>query len=128
WWWIANVVRYGRLSASRYRELVQPIEDDSRDLLLFLRNWGELTTRRFWGEFGWFDVRIPSIAVIAASALVMVAITVACVRRDRVAGTPAATRLLVLGGFLLLVAVQFRNALSGYLTYGRFPALQGRYW
>lgn len=128
WWWIANVIRYGQLAPSRYGELVQPIEDDARDLVMFLRTWGELTTRRFWGDFGWFDVHIPGVAVIAASAVVVTALVVACARRDRVAATPVGNRLLLAAPFVLLVALQFRNALQAYLDLGRMPGLQGRYW
>jgi small subunit ribosomal protein S36 len=128
WWWIANLVRYGRFMPTRYGDLVQPIESDARDYGLFLKTWGSLTTRRFWGDFGWFDVHIPVGAVIAATVVVMLGLVAACIRRDHVANVPFGNRLLLAAPIVLLVAVQFRNALVGYIGLGRTPGLQGRYW
>lgn len=128
WWWLANLIRYGQLSPSRYGELVQPIEDDARDIGDFVRTWGAITTRRFWGDFGWFDVHIPTVAVAAATAVVLVAVVTVCARRDRVAGTPIGDRLRLAAPLVLLVIVQFANALRAYIELGRMPGLQGRYW
>jgi small subunit ribosomal protein S36 len=128
WWWIANLVRYGDPLPSRHTELVPPIESDIRNYRDFLEMWGTITTRRFWGDFGWFDVHIPGVAVTAATAVVIVGLVVACVRRDRVAGSPIGNRLLLAAPIILLVAVQFTLALRAYILLGRMPGLQGRYW
>jgi small subunit ribosomal protein S36 len=128
WWWIANLVRYGDPSPSRYAELVSPIETDVRDYGSFLEGWGSATFRRFWGEFGWFDVHIPGVAIWAATAVVIIALVAACVRRDRVAGSPVGNRLLLAAPIIMLVAVQFTLALRAYIQLGRMPGLQGRYW
>jgi small subunit ribosomal protein S36 len=128
WWWIANLVRYGDPLPTRYSELVAPIESDVRNYREFLEMWGTITTRRFWGDFGWFDVHIPGMAVTAATAVVVVALVVACTRRDRVAGSPIGDRLLLAAPIVLLVTVQFVNALRAYILLGRMPGLQGRYW
>jgi small subunit ribosomal protein S36 len=128
WWWVANVVRYGEPLPSRYYNLVSPVESDVRDFGMFLETWSGITTRRFWGDFGWFDVHISDVAVTVASVIVVVGIVVACTRRDRVAGTPRGDRLLLAAPFLLLVLVQFVNALRAYVSLGRLPGLQGRYW
>jgi hypothetical protein len=128
WWWIANLVRYDDPSPSRYRELVSPIESDVRDYGSFFEGWSSATIRRFWGEFGLFDVHIPGVAIRAASAVVIVGLVVACARRDRVAGSPIGTRLLLAAPIILLVAVQFGLALRAYVELGRMPGLQGRYW
>lgn len=128
WWWVTNLVRFGPLMPSRYGDMVQPVESDVRDYGLFLRTWGSITTRRFWGDFGWFDVHIPSLAVTVATVVVLVGLVAACTRRDRVACTPIGNRLLLAAPMVLLIAVQFRNALLGYIDLGRMPSLQGRYW
>jgi hypothetical protein len=128
WWWVANVVRYGEPLPSRYYDIVSPVETDVRDFGMFLETWSGITTRRFWGDFGWFDVHISDVAVTVASVIVVVGIVVACTRRDRVAGTPRGDRLLLAAPFLLLVLVQFVNALRAYVSLGRLPGLQGRYW
>jgi small subunit ribosomal protein S36 len=128
WWWVANLIRYGEPLPTRYHDLVQPIESDARNFRDFLETWSTITTRRFWGDFGWFDVHIPDVAVTAASVVVIVGIVVACTRRDRVAGTPVGDRLLLAAPFVLLVAAQFALALRAYISLGRMPGLQGRYW
>jgi small subunit ribosomal protein S36 len=128
WWWVANVVRYGEPLPSRYSQLVSPVESDVRDFGMFLETWSGITTRRFWGDFGWFDVHISDVAVTVASAVVVVGIVVACTRRDLVAGTARGDRLLLAAPFILLVVVQFNNALRAYQSLGRLPGLQGRYW
>jgi small subunit ribosomal protein S36 len=128
WWWIANLVRYNELLPTRFSEMVAPIESDVRNYGEFLEIWGSITTRRFWGDFGWFDVHIPSTAVIAATAVVVVGLVVACTRRDRVAGSRISDRLLLAVPIVLLVAMQFATALRAYIHLGRMPGLQGRYW
>ncbi len=128
WWWIANLIRYGELMPTRYGQLVSPIESEVRDYGSFLGTWGSITTRRFWGDFGWFDVHIPGVAVTAATAVVLVALVVACTRRDRIAGSRRGDRWLLAAPILMLVTVQFANALRAYAELGRLPGLQGRYW
>jgi 4-amino-4-deoxy-L-arabinose transferase-like glycosyltransferase len=128
WWWIANLVRYGDLAPSRHTEMVRPIESDVRDYRSFFEGWGSATIRRFWGEFGWFDVHISGVAIKAATAVVIVGLVVGCARRDRVAGSPIGNRLLLAAPIILLVAVQFTLALRAYIQLGRMPGLQGRYW
>ena len=128
WWWISNVVRYGDPLPSRHTQLVPPTESDVRDYGSFLEGWGSATFRRFWGEFGLFDVHIPGTAIRAATAVVLVGLVVACVRRDRSAGSPIGNRLLLAAPIILLVAVQFTLALRAYVQLGRMPGLQGRYW
>jgi small subunit ribosomal protein S36 len=128
WWWIANLVRYGELAPSRHTQLVPPIESDVRDYGSFFEVWSSATIRRFWGEFGLFDVHIPGVAIRAASTVVIVGLVVACARRDRVAGSPIANRLLLAAPIILLVVLQFTLALRAYVQLGRMPGLQGRYW
>ena len=128
WWWIANLVRYGEPMPSRQTDFVPPVQTDIRDYGNFLEGWSSATFRRFWGEFGWFDVHIPGVAIRTATAVVIMALLVACLRRDRVAGSPIGNRLLLAAPIALLVAVQFALALRAYILLGRMPGLQGRYW
>ena len=58
----------------------------------------------------------------------IVGLVVACARRDRVAGSPIANRLLLAAPIILLVVLQFTLALRAYVLLGRMPGLQGRYW
>jgi small subunit ribosomal protein S36 len=128
WWWVANLVRYGRLLPNRMGDLVDPIESNVRDMGEFVRTWGSITTRRFWGDFGRFDVHIPSLAVALATGVVLLALVAACVGRDRIARSPVGDRLLLAAPLILLIVFQFIAAWRAYLDLGRMPGLQGRYW
>jgi small subunit ribosomal protein S36 len=128
WWWIANLVRYGDPLPSRQTDFVPPVATDVRDYGNFLEGWGSASFRRFWGEFGWFEVHIPGLAIRIATGVVVLGLLVACLRRDRVAHTPIGDRLLLAAPIILLVVVQFTLALRAYVLLGRMPGLQGRYW
>lgn len=128
WWWIRNVVLYGEPFPSRYDQLVPPLPDAPRSVWDFADSWAFLTTRRFWGDFGWYDTHITGPAVGLASAVCVIGLAVACTRRDRVAGTPVGNRWLLAAPFVFLVAAQFSSSLQHYLDTGRLAGLQGRYW
>ena len=128
WWWLRNLVLYGELAPSRFSQLLAPLEQYDVDPGKFLQTWAYTTTRRFWGDFGLFDTHLPAIAFGTATAVVLVGLGFALLRRDRVAGTPIGDRLLLAGPLVLLVGGQFANSFRAYQTYGRFPGLQGRYW
>jgi small subunit ribosomal protein S36 len=127
WWWIRNLVLYGELSPSRYNEMVpdHPVEVDLGN---FLQKWAGRTTGRFWGDFGWFDVRIPSWVVGVASVALLGGVLLGCIRRDRIAGTVVGTRLLLASPLLLLIVTQFAFAFREYLRTSLLPGMQGRYW
>lgn len=128
WWWLANLVRFGEPLPSRYGDIVKPAPNAGRDYGRFLETWASLTNRRFWGDFGIFDVHLATTVVTVATVVTLVGIGTCLLRRDRVAGSPIGDRLLLAAPFLLLVAVQFAGALRGYAHLGRTPGLQGRYW
>jgi small subunit ribosomal protein S36 len=128
WWWVRNVVLYGSLMPTRYFDIVAPVPRGRLDIVDYLRQWITATIRRFWGDFGYFDTRIPSTAVTIATAVCVVALLAGLIGRDRVAGTKAGDRLLLLAPLPLLMAMQLQTALSTYLKDGQYAALQGRYW
>jgi len=128
WWWVRNVVLYGRVFPSRFNEIAPPPVDAPRDLWDYVNTWAYATTGRFWGDFGWYDTQLPGVAFGIASGVCVVALAAGCLRRDDVAGTARATRLLLVAPFLVLVSAQFTNSLRAYLDTGRMAGLQGRYW
>jgi small subunit ribosomal protein S36 len=128
WWWIRNLIAYGELSPSRYSELVPDAVETPSEFGRWIQSWSYYTTRRFWGDFGWFDTHIDGPAVALASLVFIVGLVVCCCRRDRVANSPLADRLTLAAPFLLLVVLQFGLALVGYINTGQMPGLQGRYW
>ena len=128
WWWVRNVVLYGSLMPTRYFDLVEHVPRGDFDPVDFVGKWITVTVRRLWGDFGYFDTRIPSIAVTAATTVAAVALLVGVAGRDRVAGTKLGDRLLLLVPLLLLMAMQLQTAIRSYLDSGLYAALQGRYW
>lgn len=128
WWWIRNLVLYGRLSVSRYSQIVPTAEGVEVDLGKYVHTWGYRTVSRFWGEFGWFDTGLPGYLIAIATAVSVAAIAWAVIRRDRVASTPVGTQLLLLMPLAILIVMQFQKGLAGYERTGQFPGLQGRYW
>jgi small subunit ribosomal protein S36 len=128
WWWVRNVVVYGSLMPTIYFDVVRPVPRGNFDLLEYLNTWITSTLRRTWGDFGYYDTRIPSIAVTVATAVCVVALGAALIGRDRVADTKLGDRLLLFVPLPLLMAMQLQTAISTYLDNGQFAGLQGRYW
>ena len=129
WWWIANLVHYGEPLPSRHTQLVPPDRERRAGLRQLLRGLGlgnlpavlgrVRLVRRAHTRCGHQGSHAPSSSSLSSSA---------CVRRDRVAGSPIGNRLLLAAPIILLVAVQFTLALRAYIQLGRMPGLQGRYW
>lgn len=129
WWWVRNLVVYGKLNPSRFGELLPTNGNQDVDLGNFIHSWAYSTTRRFWGDFGWYDgAYIPAVAFGIMTGVVLIGMISACRRHDRVAHAQLGNRLLIAAPLLLLVALQFGLAFNGYLLYGRMPGMQGRYW
>jgi small subunit ribosomal protein S36 len=128
WWWVRNLVRYGELNPSVYYQEV-PIRDHvDVDFWGFVGTWAGRTTLRFWGSFGWYEVKLPTTLVVVATAVVLVGLLMACIRRDRAAGVPLGDRFLLASPLVLLVVFQFAFALRNYALTGGYPGMQGRYW
>ena len=128
WWWIRNLVLYGQASPSRFDQLVRTLDRVEVDFWRYVSTWAYRTNRRFWGQFGWFEISLPSSAILVATLVAVAAIVLAVVRRSRVAVVPLATRLLLLFPLVALMATQFQRGLAEYARTGTFPGLQGRYW
>jgi small subunit ribosomal protein S36 len=128
WWWVRNVVLFGEVFPSRFDQIAPPLPDAPRDVGDYLHTWAFSTTRRFWGEFGWYDTHLPGAVVGLATFACVVALAVACTRRDRAEHTALGTRLLLVAPLVVLVGAQFANSLRAYLATGRMAGLQGRYW
>jgi 4-amino-4-deoxy-L-arabinose transferase-like glycosyltransferase len=128
WWWLRNLVAYGNPMPTRYYEVIRPTPDVDRDYGHFLDIWARLSTRLFWGTFGWVDVSIPEAVWHTATAVCVVALLLACIRPDRLAGIPIGDRLLLLAPLLLLMGIQLALSLRAYVNRGLLAGMQGRYW
>lgn len=130
WWWLRNIVVFGDVMPTRYYQIdiIRATPRSSDDLGHFLHVWSYLSTRLFWGNFGWVDVSIPTLAWGLATAVSVGALVLACARADRVAGTVIGDRLLLLAPLVLLMAIQLVLCLRAYLQHGLLAGMQGRYW
>lgn len=127
WWWIRDLVLYGEFGPSRFDQLVRDHEG-AGGFLTFLDTWGTQTTWRFWGDFGWYDTRLPGTVIVAATLVCVALIAVALASRHRMVASPLGNRVLLLMPLVLLVVSQFQVAYSEHQRTSLFPGLQGRYW
>jgi hypothetical protein len=105
----------------------------------FVPDWGywtpiflRLIFRRFWGDFGWYNVAVPGVVWVTACLVCLVMVTLAFVRGPR--AFARSERRAVLGKLILLAipavalfAFVAANAASSYRRYGHVAFAQGRY-
>jgi Dolichyl-phosphate-mannose-protein mannosyltransferase len=78
WWWIRNVVAYGTPQPGvRLRDRVPGVE---LDVARFARDFSERLVGSFWGNFGWFEARLPLALSVGLSLVIVVAVAAACWR------------------------------------------------
>jgi len=124
WWWIRNVIIFGRPQPGLGRLADAPASFQP-DALWWLRRFGAWMVERFWGWFGWFDVRMPLVAIAIAAAVVGIGVLAAAALRRR--GWTAGEIALLL---LPLLGIGLMVGIGAYRTYARTgitPAIQGRY-
>lgn len=127
WWWIRNLIVYDELTPSRFDQLVKD-HPGAGGFTSFLDTWATRTTWRFWGDFGWYDTRLPGPAVVAATALCLALIVVALAARNRTVTSRRSDRALLVMPLVLLMTSQMQVAYSEHQRTSLFPGLQGRYW
>lgn len=125
WWWARNVVVYGSPLPSRNRPRAAPAGFEP-ETASWLGDFLEWMAARFWGWFGWVDVRLPWIAVLLATLLVAAALVAALTSRAE-----GPTRLevgLLVAPFMALFVLVGWNSYGNYVETGvRDSAIQGRY-
>lgn len=131
WWWMRNLLVFHRLQP-QYYPLPPPPPGFSADWGAWGRAFTPAMFRRFWGDFGWFDVALPTLVIVVASVVSAVLVVVAFVRAPRlVSGRERQVlmrQMLVL--FVpcpILVAFVAVEAASTYSHYARMQFIQGRY-
>ncbi|HVL03699.1 MAG TPA: glycosyltransferase family 39 protein, partial [Acidimicrobiales bacterium] len=123
WWWVRNVVAYGRVQPGlRLRETAVDVDPSP---VFFLTRFTARLAGSFWGNFGWFEVTLPLLAVVLATLVGTAAIVVAFLR-GRVFAVRARLGLLVFPAVAVGVLVA-ANAFRAYLKTGVPFASQGRY-
>lgn len=125
WWWVRTAVMYGSVTPARGLR-PSPADGVDTDLWLWISRYLEWMNARFWGWFGWVDVRLPEAATSTATVLLLVGgVTAVAIRRgDR---TRVEAGFLVFPAVALFVLVAY-NSLSTYSETGFVDSgIQGRY-
>jgi 4-amino-4-deoxy-L-arabinose transferase-like glycosyltransferase len=117
WWWVRNLLTEGTPQPGvRLRDRVPDVEIDH---LRFAGDFGERLVTSTWGNFGWFEARLPLWLSIGVTIVVVVAGLVACWRalpRVFLAVGPAFA-----GGMVLSAAWgAFKKTGVAYATHGRY--------
>ncbi len=121
WWWLANLLDEGDLQPSLLL-LPDAPPGFEPDGWWWLKRFVPWMARRFWGWFGWFDVKMPGPVVFGASLLLVVLVVLGV----RAAKRPAVALALLLS-FAFLLAAAAQLAWDGYVSSGTTPGMQGRY-
>lgn len=138
WWWAKNMVLEGKLAPSlEYDRFSEPTGAPT-GIARFVHAWAYYTNRRFWGDFGYYDVRIPAAALIVATVVTVVGLVWAFRRTTRTAsrnveangsgGIDLFDKLVLIAPLLLVAASVAAQAFRFYSSSGQLPLLQGRYW
>jgi 4-amino-4-deoxy-L-arabinose transferase-like glycosyltransferase len=123
WWWVRNVVLYDTVQPGlRLRDSVPDFDPSP---VFFVTSFIARLSRSFWGDFGWFEVALPAVALTVATLLLVGAVVMAFVR-GRVFAVRARLAYLVFPAAALSVLV-VTNAYRAYLKTGTPFASQGRY-
>lgn len=121
WWWVRNWLAYGGVLVG-IRQLPPASGDFAPDVLWWLRRFVTWIVERWWGWFGWFDVRLPLWAVAMATAVVVGGVIAAVMVRRRRADV-----MLLLLPTVAIGGLVMAGAFRGYLVTGVTQAIQGRY-
>ncbi len=117
WWWVRNVIAHGTPQPGvRLRDRVPGVE---RDIVDFAGDFADRLVASFWGDFGWFEVRLPFGISVAMTVVVIVAMAAAvwrCWPRTVLALPAVASTAMVLSA-----------AWGAYKKTGVSYATQGRY-
>ena len=117
WWWVRNVVAYGTPQPGvRLRERVPGVE---HDVSRFLGDFSERLVASFWGNFGWFEAKLPLGVSVLLTVVTIGAVVVGCWRswpRVVLAVPAAAASLMVLSAGW----GAFKKTGVSYATQGRY--------
>lgn len=124
WWWVRNLLVYGKLQPSQYaaRE-PSPTGPEDYSLSLFLVKNARRMVATFWGRGAHAEVASPVWLTVAATTLLVATILLALSRRRA-----RCVLLLALVHPALIAATLFRNAHGIYWDLGLIDrGIQGRY-
>jgi 4-amino-4-deoxy-L-arabinose transferase-like glycosyltransferase len=117
WWWVRNALVYGTPQPGvRLRERVPDVD---LDVMRFAGDFSERLVGSFWGNFGWFEARLPIALSAGLTVVMVVAIVAACwghlPRAVLVLPAAAASLMVLSAGW-----GAFKKTGVSYATQGRY--------
>lgn len=126
WWWVRNLVTLGVLEPSSASSREAPPGFDA-DLGFWLARFGAWMIERFWGWFGWFDVRLPLPVVAVATGAAVAALAIGAARIARKKDESLALLAATLVPFVALILAVGTQTYDLYAQSGETSAIHGRY-
>jgi 4-amino-4-deoxy-L-arabinose transferase-like glycosyltransferase len=124
WWYVVNVLRYGSVQSEQtvQRNYHAASAGFSPSLSAYLHEFAGKVSQRFWGEFGYLEIPLPSAFTTAATVVLLVLLVLGALWvRPRLPG------LTLLVPLLGVAAIMVAGTYGLYRKYAIFPGLQGRY-
>jgi len=124
WWYVVNVFRYGSVQSEQtvQRNYHEAPADFTPSLSAYLHHFGSYVSQRFWGEFGYLEIPLPSAFTTSATVVLLALLTLGAVSvRPLLAG------LALLAPLVGIAAIMLAGTYGLYKKYAIYPGLQGRY-
>jgi small subunit ribosomal protein S36 len=123
WWWLRNIILFETVQPG-LAQTVSPSPGFEPRPVWWAGAFVWRMVQRFWGWFGWFDVKMSTIAIVTATAVALVAIVVAFVR----GGRPwSRAHLMLLLAPVFGIALIVAYGAYGVYRRGGHGGIQGRY-
>jgi small subunit ribosomal protein S36 len=124
WWYVVNVLRYGSVQSEQTVQRNYPPAPAgfSPAMSAYVHQFAGKVSERFWGEFGYLEISLPSAFTTAATIVLLVLLVLGALWvRPRLPG------LTLLVPLLGVAAIMVAGTYGLYRKYAMFPGLQGRY-
>lgn len=125
WWWARNLVVYGVVQPTGVRLPETPAGFEP-DLVGWLGRASTAIARRFWGQLGWYQARLPDALLVVATVTLAAAVAAAFLWGRRARPWRAELVVLSLPACAILAIVAY-GGWGYYVDTGRALGLQGRY-
>ncbi len=130
WWYVGVRARTGRFAPTvENARLTADLAPDgfSPSVVAFGREFSRSLDNRFWGSFGWYTIRFPTLLATLCTVLLVLALARALAPKVGAAGSTRLQRASLLLPFAALGAFVAQHAWSLYATTSKFQFIQGRY-
>lgn len=124
WWYVVNVVRYGSVQSEQtvQRNYHEAPAGFTPSLSAYLHHFASYVSQRFWGEFGYLEIPLPSAFTTSATIVVLLLLVLGAVRIR-----PWLPGLALLAPLAGIAAIMLAGTYGLYQKYGIYAGLQGRY-